>query len=123
MDKSIKILIVDDFATMRKVIRNLLKQSGYENIVEAEDGVNALKILKSQKIDFIVSDWNMPNKNGLELTRDIRAINADVPIFMVTTEAEKGRVLEAIQAGVTDYLVKPFSADSLREKLDKFATV
>lgn len=118
-----KVLVVDDSGTMRKIITRALNAVGYNDVVEAGDGVEGLAAFQAGMIDLVMTDWNMPNKNGLELTRDIRAINADVPIFMVTTEAEKGRVLEAIQAGVTDYLVKPFSAESLREKLDKFAAV
>jgi len=121
MDKSIKILIVDDFATMRKVIRNLLKQSGYENIVEAEDGVNALKILKSQKIDFIVSDWNMPNMSGLELLKAVRADEElkPLPFLMVTAEALQENVVAAVKAGVSNYIVKPFTSETLDEKIKK----
>jgi two-component system chemotaxis response regulator CheY len=121
MDKSIKILVVDDFATMRKVIRNLLKQSGYENIVEAEDGVNALKILKSQKIDFVVSDWNMPNMSGLELLKAVRAdedLNT-LPFLMVTAEALQENVVAAVKAGVSNYIVKPFTSETLDEKIKK----
>jgi len=121
MDKSIKILIVDDFATMRKVIRNLLKQSGYENIVEAEDGVNALKILKSQKIDFVVSDWNMPNMSGLELLKAVRADEElkALPFLMVTAEALQENVVAAVKAGVSNYIVKPFTSAVLDEKIKK----
>ncbi|MBN1546242.1 MAG: chemotaxis response regulator CheY [Syntrophaceae bacterium] len=121
MDKSIKILVVDDFATMRKVIRNLLKQSGYENIVEAEDGVNALKILKSQKIDFIVSDWNMPNMSGLELLKAVRADEdlKALPFLMVTAEALQENVVAAVKAGVSNYIVKPFTSETLDEKIKK----
>lgn len=121
MDKSIKILVVDDFATMRKVIRNLLKQSGYENLVEAEDGVNALKILKSQKIDFVVSDWNMPNMSGLELLKAVRAdedLNT-LPFLMVTAEALQENVVAAVKAGVSNYIVKPFTSETLDEKIKK----
>ncbi len=121
MDKSIKILIVDDFATMRKVIRNLLKQGGYENIVEAEDGVNALKILKSQKIDFVVSDWNMPNMSGLELLKAVRADEElkALPFLMVTAEALQENVVAAVKAGVSNYIVKPFTSAVLDEKIKK----
>jgi two-component system chemotaxis response regulator CheY len=121
MDKSIKILVVDDFATMRKVIRNLLKQSGYENIVEAEDGVNALKILKSQKIDFIVSDWNMPNMSGLELLKAVRDDDdlKTLPFLMVTAEALQENVVAAVKAGVSNYIVKPFTSETLDEKIKK----
>jgi len=121
MDKSIKILVVDDFATMRKVIRNLLKQSGYENIVEAEDGVNALKILKSQKIDFVISDWNMPNMSGLELLKAVRADEElkSLPFLMVTAEALQENVVAAVKAGVSNYIVKPFTSETLDEKIKK----
>ncbi len=119
--KKIKILIVDDFATMRKVIRNLLKQSGFENVVEAEDGVLALKELKSTKIDFVISDWNMPNMTGIELLRAVRSdseLNA-LPFLMVTAESLKENVVEAVKAGVNDYIVKPFTHEVLGEKIDK----
>jgi two-component system, chemotaxis family, chemotaxis protein CheY len=121
MDKQIKILIVDDFATMRKVIRNLLKQVGYENIVEGDDGVNALKILRSQKIDLIVSDWNMPNMTGLELLKTVRADEAlkATPFLMVTAEALQDNVIAAVKAGVSNYIVKPFTAEVLNEKIQK----
>jgi two-component system, chemotaxis family, chemotaxis protein CheY len=120
-EKNIKVLIVDDFATMRKVVRNLLKQSGYEDIVEAEDGVMALKILKSQKIDVVVSDWNMPNMTGLELLKAVRA-DADLsktPFLMVTAEALQDNVVAAVKAGVNNYIVKPFTAEVLNEKIKK----
>jgi two-component system, chemotaxis family, chemotaxis protein CheY len=121
MDKHIKILVVDDFATMRKVIRNLLKQVGYENIVEAEDGVIALKVLKSQKIDLIVSDWNMPNMTGLELLKAVRADEdlKTTPFLMVTAEALQDNVIAAVKAGVSNYIVKPFTAETLNEKISK----
>jgi len=121
MDKQIKVLIVDDFATMRKVVRNLLKQIGYENIVEGEDGVNALKILKSQKIDLIISDWNMPNMTGLELLKAVRADETlkATPFLMVTAEALQDNVIAAVKAGVSNYIVKPFTAEVLNEKIKK----
>jgi two-component system chemotaxis response regulator CheY len=121
VDKSIKILIVDDFATMRKVVRNLLKQVGYEDIVEAEDGVMALKTLKSQKIDVVVSDWNMPNMSGLELLKAVRADAelAKTPFLMVTAEALQDNVVAAVKAGVNNYIVKPFTAEVLNEKIKK----
>ena len=120
-EKNIKVLIVDDFATMRKVIRNLLKQVGYEDIVEAEDGVMALKALKSQKIDVIVSDWNMPNMTGLELLKAVRADPelAKTPFLMVTAEALQDNVVAAVKAGVNNYIVKPFTAEVLNEKIKK----
>jgi len=121
MDKSMRILLVDDFATMRKVIRNLLKQSGYENIVEAEDGLLALKVLKSQKIDFIISDWNMPNMSGLELLKNVRADGElkSLPFLMVTAEALQENVVAAVKAGVSNYIVKPFTSETLDEKIKK----
>jgi len=121
VDKSIKILVVDDFATMRKVVRNLLKQGGYDDIVEAEDGVMALKALKSQKIDVVVSDWNMPNMSGLELLKAVRA-DAEltkIPFLMVTAEALQDNVVAAVKAGVNNYIVKPFTAEILNEKIKK----
>lgn len=121
MDLQIKILVVDDFATMRKVVRNLLKQVGYENIVEAEDGVMALKALKSQKIGLIISDWNMPNMTGLELLKSVRS-DEDLkatPFLMVTAEALQDNVIAAVKAGVSNYIVKPFTAETLNEKISK----
>jgi two-component system chemotaxis response regulator CheY len=102
LDKKIKISVVDDFATMRKVIRNLLKQIGYENVVEAENGQVGLRALKSQKIDFVISDWNMPTMSGLELLKAVRADEelSKTPFLMVTAEALKENVVEAVKAGV-----------------------
>jgi two-component system chemotaxis response regulator CheY len=121
VEKNIKILVVDDFATMRKVVRNLLKQVGYEDIIEAEDGVMALKALKSQKIDFIISDWNMPNMTGYELLKAVRDDSdlAKTPFLMVTAEALQDNVVAAVKAGVSDYIVKPFTAEVLNEKIIK----
>jgi two-component system, chemotaxis family, chemotaxis protein CheY len=119
--KKIKILVVDDFATMRKVIRNLLKQSGFENVTEAEDGAVALNVLKSTKVDFVISDWNMPNMTGIELLRSVRA-DAELsktPFLMVTAESLKENVVEAVKAGVNDYIVKPFTHEVLGEKIEK----
>ena len=121
MGKDIKILVVDDFATMRKLVRNLLKQAGYENIVEAEDGVAALRILKSQKVDFVISDWNMPNMTGIELLKTVRADEeiGKIPFLMVTAEALQDNVITAVKAGVSNYIVKPFTAEVLNEKITK----
>ncbi len=121
MDKKIKILVVDDFATMRKVIRNLLKQVGYENILEAENGEAALTVLKSQKVDFVISDWNMPTMTGLDLLKAVRADNelGKMPFLMVTAEALKENVVQAVKAGVNNYIVKPFTAEVLNEKIEK----
>ncbi|TFG92909.1 MAG: response regulator [Syntrophobacterales bacterium] len=121
MDKDMKILIVDDFATMRKVIRNLLKQIGYAKIIEAEDGRVAFKELKAQKIDFVISDWNMPNMTGYELLKAIRADGdlSKMPFLMVTAEALHANVLQAVKAGVDDYVVKPFTSEVLGGKIEK----
>jgi two-component system chemotaxis response regulator CheY len=121
MDTTIKILVVDDFATMRKVIRNLLKQVGYLNIIEAEDGVVALRLLKSQKIALVISDWNMPNMTGLDLLKAVRADEElkKTPFLMVTAEALQDNVIAAVKAGVNNYIVKPFTAEVLNEKITK----
>ena len=121
IDKNMEVLVVDDFATMRRIIKNLLKQVGYKNITEAEDGVAALSILKSQKIDFIISDWNMPNMNGLDFLKAVRADNelSGLPFLMVTAEALKDKIVSAIKAGVSGYIVKPFTAETLDEKIEK----
>jgi two-component system chemotaxis response regulator CheY len=114
-----KVLVADDSSTMRKIILRSLAAVGVPEATEAGDGEEAVAAFQTGQFDLVLTDWNMPNKNGLEVVQEIRKINKDVPIIMVTTEAEKGRVLEAIQAGVSDYLVKPFTADTLREKLEK----
>lgn len=121
MGKDLKILVVDDFATMRKVIRNLLKQVGYEDIVEAEDGVAAMRVLKAQKVDMVISDWNMPNMTGLELLKAVRADGdlSKIPFLMVTAEALQDNVVEAVKSGVSNYIVKPFTAEVLNEKIAK----
>ena len=121
VDKNMKILVVDDFATMRKIIKNLLKQAGYQNIVEAEDGVVALSILKAQKINFIISDWNMPNMNGFEFLKAVRADSelSGLPFLMVTAEGLKENVVLAVKAGVSNYIVKPFTAEVLNQKIEK----
>ena len=121
IDKNMKILLIDDFATMRKVIKNLLKQTGYNNISEAEDGLEALKTLKSEKVDFIISDWNMPNMTGFELLKAVRAESAikGLPFLMVTAEGLQENVVAAVKAGVSNYIVKPFTADVLNEKIEK----
>lgn len=120
IDYSIKVLVVDDFATMRKIIRNVLKQIGFEDIVEAEDGTAALQILKREKVGLVVTDWNMPNLSGLELLRSIRQTPqcARLPVLMVTAEGLKEHVLEAVKAGVSNYVVKPFTAEVLQEKIE-----
>lgn len=116
-----KVLVVDDSGTMRKIIIRSLNAVGFTDTVEAGDGNEGLAAFQKSPMDLVLTDWNMPNKSGLELTREIRALGSKVPIIMITTEGEKSRVIEAIQAGVSDFLVKPFTPDALREKLDKYA--
>ena len=115
-----KVLVADDSSTMRKIILRSLQAVGVPDAAEAGDGEEAVNMFKANGYDLVLTDWNMPKKNGLDVIREIRQVNATVPIIMVTTEAEKTRVMEAIQAGVSDYLVKPFTADMLRQKLEKF---
>lgn len=115
-----KVLVADDSGTMRKIIIRSLNAVGVKDIVEAADGQQAFDKFPGAGFDLVLTDWNMPNKTGLELVKDIRGVDTDVPVVMITTEGEKGRVMEAIQAGVSDYLLKPFTADVLREKLEKF---
>lgn len=114
------VLVADDSSTMRKIILRSLQAVGVPTATEAADGEEAVKMFQAGGIDLVLTDWNMPGKNGLQVIQEIRTMNKDVPIIMVTTEAEKSRVMEAIQAGVSDYLVKPFTADTLRAKLEKF---
>ncbi|AQS50329.1 two-component system response regulator [Paenalcaligenes hominis] len=120
-NKNLKILVVDDFPTMRRIIRNLLKDLGYENVDEAEDGVMALEKLRNGNFDFVVSDWNMPNLDGLEMLKQIRADGnlSSLPVLMVTAEAKKENIIAAAQAGASGYVVKPFTAATLEEKLNK----
>ena len=117
--KHVKILLVDDSRTIRNIQRNVLEQLGHTDITEAEDGVQALAKFQETAPDLLLIDWNMPNMNGITLVRKIRETNQTVPMIMCTTEAEKSRVLEAIKAGVNNYIVKPFSADSLGEKIEQ----
>jgi two-component system, chemotaxis family, chemotaxis protein CheY len=117
---SSKVLVVDDSGTMRKIVIRALNSAGFSDTVEAGDGAEALTVFQNSQIGLVLTDWNMPNKSGLDLTRDIRALGSKVPIFMITTEAEKSRVMEAIQAGITDYLTKPFTQESLQAKLEKY---
>jgi two-component system chemotaxis response regulator CheY len=118
-DKNIKILSVDDFSTMRRIVKNLLKQLGYYNVDEAENGEAAMEMVKEKSYDLIISDWNMPVKTGIEFLRDVRADPAlkHIPFLMVTAEAEKDNVLEAMEAGVNNYILKPFTAKVLEDKL------
>lgn len=116
-----KVLVVDDFSTMRRIVKNLLKQLGFSNILEADDGSTALDVLKSQKVDFIVSDWNMPKMTGLELLKAVRGDDSlkSIPFLMITAEAKKENIMDALQSGVSNYIVKPFTAETLKEKIDK----
>jgi two-component system, chemotaxis family, chemotaxis protein CheY len=121
VDTKMRILVVDDFSTMRRIVKNILKQIGFENLDEAEDGKQALAMLKADKFDFLVSDWNMPNMTGIELLQAIRADAQlrNLPVLLVTAETEKEKVLEAVQSGVNNYVVKPFTAEVLMEKINK----
>lgn len=120
-DPNMDILVVDDASTMRRIVRGLLRELSLKNIREAENGSDALEELKRKKADLVISDWNMPQMTGIELLRAIRSDGAlkDVPVLMVTAEAKKENILEAVQAGVNNYIVKPFSAETLQEKLNK----
>lgn len=121
LDKNMKILIVDDFSTMRRIIKNLLRDLGFSNTHEADDGLTALPMLKSGDYDFLVTDWNMPGMSGIDLLRAVRAdakLSA-LPVLMVTAEAKRDQIIEAAQAGVNGYVVKPFTAAALKEKIEK----
>ncbi len=120
-DSNIKFLVVDDFSTMRRIVRNLLKELGYTNVEEAEDGTLALAKLRSDTFDFVVSDWNMPNMDGLEMLKQMRADSTlcKIPVLMITAEAKKENIIAAAQAGANGYVVKPFTAATLDEKLNK----
>lgn len=116
-----KILIVDDFSTMRRIIKNLLRDLGFSNTAEADDGSTALPMLKSGNFDFLVTDWNMPIMNGLDLLREVRADEKlkHLPVLMVTAEAKRDQIITAAQAGVNGYVVKPFTAQVLEDKISK----
>ena len=121
MDKNMKILVVDDFPTMRRIVRNLLKELGYSNVDEAEDGAAGLARLRGGGFDFVITDWNMPNLDGLSMLQQIRAdaALAHLPVLMVTAESKKENIIAAAQAGANGYVVKPFTAATLDEKLTK----
>lgn len=121
LDKNMKILIVDDFSTMRRIIKNLLRDLGFTNTVEADDGTTALPILQGGTIDFLVTDWNMPGMTGIELLRAVRTDEKlkTIPVLMVTAEAKRDQIIAAAQAGVNGYVVKPFTAVALKEKIEK----
>lgn len=123
---NMKILVVDDMATMRKIIKNMLNKIGFTNIVEADDGATALPQIDSaielgEPFEFVISDWNMPNMSGLDFLKKLRAREdtKKLPFLMITAEAEQSNVITAVQAGVSNYIVKPFSAQTLKEKIDK----
>ena len=121
MNKDTKILIVDDFSTMRRIIKNLLRDLGFTNVKEADDGNTALPMLTSEHFDFLVTDWNMPGMTGIDLLRAVRADERlkHLPVLMVTAEAKREQIIEAAQAGVNGYVVKPFTAVALKEKIEK----
>lgn len=116
-----KILVVDDFSTMRRIIKNLLRDLGFTNTQEADDGATALPMLKQAQFDFLITDWNMPGMQGIDLLKAVRADPelAKLPVLMVTAEAKRDQIVEAAQAGVNGYIVKPFTAATLKEKIDK----
>ena len=120
-DKNMRFLVVDDFSTMRRIVRNLLKELGFTNVDEAEDGQVALHKLKNGQFEFVVTDWNMPNMSGIELLKAIRADASlkHLPVMMITAEAKKENIIEAATAGASGYIVKPFTAATLDEKLNK----
>jgi two-component system, chemotaxis family, chemotaxis protein CheY len=121
LNKNMKILIVDDFSTMRRIVKNLLRDLGFNNTQEADDGLTALPMLQNGDFDFVVTDWNMPGMQGIDLLKAIRADEKlkHLPVLLVTAEAKKEQIVEAAQAGVNGYVVKPFTAGTLKEKLDK----
>ncbi len=121
IDPGMKILIVDDFATMRRIVKNILTQLGFKHFIEADDGSVAWDILQKEKVDFIVSDWNMPNMTGIDLLKKVRADERfkDLPFLMVTAEAQKENIVEAVKARVSNYIVKPFTPETLSEKIEK----
>jgi two-component system, chemotaxis family, chemotaxis protein CheY len=121
LNKDMKILVVDDFSTMRRIIKNLLRDLGFTNADEADDGNSALPMLKTGKYDFLITDWNMPGMTGIDLLRNLRADDAlkNLPVLMVTAEAKRDQIVAAAQAGVNGYVVKPFTAAVLKEKIEK----
>jgi two-component system, chemotaxis family, chemotaxis protein CheY len=121
MSSSIRFLVVDDFSTMRRIIKNFLTDLGYTHVTEADDGKTALPVLKSGVVDFLITDWNMPGMPGLELLKEVRNDPATkkLPVLLVTAEAKREQIVEAAQAGVNGYVVKPFTAQTLKEKIDK----
>ena len=121
VSKDMKFLVVDDFSTMRRIIKNLLNDLGYGNVTEADDGATALPMLQAGSFDFLITDWNMPGMPGLDLLKAVRADArlAKMPVLMLTAEAKREQIIEAAQAGVNGYVIKPFTAVTLKEKIDK----
>ncbi len=121
MSNNLKFLVVDDFSTMRRIVKNLLQELGYSDITEADDGNTALPLLKNGSFDILITDWNMPGMPGLELLKAVRADEklSKIPVLMLTAEAKREQIIEAAQAGVSGYVIKPFTANTLKEKLDK----
>ncbi len=121
LDKNMKVLVVDDFSTMRRIVKNLLRDLGFTNIQEADDGCTALPMLQGGEFDFVVTDWNMPGMQGIDLLKAIRAdaSRSHIPVLLITAEAKKEQIVMAAQAGVNGYIVKPFTAATLKTKLDK----
>jgi two-component system, chemotaxis family, chemotaxis protein CheY len=121
VSNAMKFLVVDDFSTMRRIVKGLLGELGYTDVTEADDGNTALPLLKSGEFDFLITDWNMPGMPGLELLKAVRsdAKLAKLPVLMLTAEAKREQIIEAAQAGVSGYVIKPFTADTLKEKIDK----
>ncbi len=124
IDYNMRVLIVDDFATMRRIVKNILTQLGFKNFIEADDGSSAWDILQKEPVDFIVSDWNMPKMSGIELLKKVRNDDRfkDLPFLMVTAEAQKENIVEAVKARVSNYIVKPFTPETLSEKIEKIFT-
>ena len=120
-DTNMRVLVVDDFSTMRRIVKNILRQLGFNNVVEADDGTTAWDVLNRDKIDFVISDWNMPHMTGIDLLRKVRGSEefADLPFLMVTAEAQQENIIEAVQAKVSNYIVKPFTAEVMKQKIDK----
>ena len=121
MSKDMKFLVVDDYSTMRRIIKNLLHDLGYANVTEADDGNTALPLLQNGSFDFLITDWNMPGMAGLDLLKAVRANDKlkKMPVLMLTAEAKREQIVEAAQAGVNGYVIKPFTAQTLKEKIDK----
>ena len=121
MDKNMKILVVDDFSTMRRIIKNLLRDLGFNNTSEADDGSSALPVLQNGNFDFLITDWNMPGMQGIDLLKAVRSDEklVKLPVLMVTAESKRDQIVEAAQAGVNGYIVKPFTAATLKEKIEK----